>query len=292
MTTESIWLDVLGTEITQGYRMVGGIRTRVLEAGDGPPLVFLHGGGGHAEAYIRQFAAHAPHFRCYAPDMLGHGFTDAPADGKYSTDDFGTFMADFLDTIGADRVHISGESFGGRVAAWVAMTQPDRVERLVLNTSGGLPVEEKRHEEDVEDLLARMTSALRDPSPETVRKRMQWLFADPTAVPEEFVALRQRIYSRPDVNAALHKLFRKLFDPQDQKHYVLTPERLASIKAPTLVVWTDHNPIHSFADAQRHLQHIPDVRFKLIENASHWPQYEQADEFNDLHIKFLLGEGD
>jgi len=287
----SIWLDLLGSDFRQGYYDVNGVRTRVLEGGDGPPLIFLHGGGGHAEAYVRQFAAHAEHFHCYAPDMLGHGFASAPADCDYTTNDFGDWLTAFMDVLGAESAHLSGESYGGRVAAWIAMRHPERVDRLVLNTSGGLPVEQSRQEDDVEELLSRMTSALRDPSPATVRARMQWLFADQEAVPEEFVAIRQRMYAQPDVNSALTKLFRRVFDPADAQNYVLTPDRLADIKAPTLVVWTDHNPIHNFEDAQHHLQHIPDVRFYLVRNAAHWPQYEQADEFNAVHISFLLGEG-
>jgi 2-hydroxy-6-oxonona-2,4-dienedioate hydrolase len=167
------------------------------------------------------------------------------------------------------------------------MKHPDRVSRLVLNTTGGLPVTERRHSTDVERVLGAALAALENPTDEVVRTRLGHLFADPAQVPEELIFVRQAMYRRPEVSAALAKLFRLVFDPDDAARYVLSPERLALVKAPTLVVWTDHNPIFNFDDAKGHLRHIPDVRFHLVERAGHWPQYEQADDFNSAHLKFL-----
>lgn len=78
--TNSIWADLQGVAFDQGYVDVDGIRTRYLHAGQkgSPALVFLHGTGGHAEAYVRNLDAHAKHFDVYAVDMLGHGYTDKP----------------------------------------------------------------------------------------------------------------------------------------------------------------------------------------------------------------------
>ena len=74
----SAWIHVLGLPFAQKYYMAGGVKTRCLEVGEGEPLILLHGTGGHAETYIRNLAAHAPHFRTLAIDMVGHGFTDKP----------------------------------------------------------------------------------------------------------------------------------------------------------------------------------------------------------------------
>src|SRR5271169_2135542 len=109
MTT--IWNELLGQDIRQTYYDVKGIRTRVIESGQGKPLIFLHGTGGHAEAYVRNMAAHAKHFHVYSVDMIGHGFTDRP-DVPYGVMDFVNFLRDFLDTIGAKKASISGESLG------------------------------------------------------------------------------------------------------------------------------------------------------------------------------------
>ena len=77
---KSIWTDLTRVPFTQGYLDAGGVRTRYLAAGDEdkPLLILIHGTGGHAEAYSRNLAAHAEHFRTYAIDLVGHGWSDKP----------------------------------------------------------------------------------------------------------------------------------------------------------------------------------------------------------------------
>jgi len=287
----TIWVDLLGCEVAQRYYDVDGVRTRCLEAGTGPALLFLHGAGGHAETWVRNLPALSAHFRCLAIDMVGHGFTDAPDHLRYTTADLVDHALRFLDAAGVERANFCGESLGGRVSAQVAIHHPDRIARLVLNTTGGLPVDEDHQQADVDVLLARMNAALDDPTDATIRARMEWLMADHANATDELVRVRQTIYRRPDTARALRKLFSLVFDPDDNARYVLTPDRLATITAPTLVVWSDRNPIHSFEDARRHLSHVPDVRFELIEGAAHWPQYEQSAPYNARMLRFLL-DGD
>ena len=76
----SVWADLRGVSFKQHYIDAGGIRTRCIESGDpSKPLVLaLHGVGGHAEAYSRNFGPHADSFWFVAIDMLGHGWTDKP----------------------------------------------------------------------------------------------------------------------------------------------------------------------------------------------------------------------
>ncbi|WP_046495374.1 alpha/beta fold hydrolase [Streptomyces odonnellii] len=286
-TRDTVWVDLLGTSFEQRFYDVDGVRTRSIEAGEGPPIIFLHGGGGHAETWIRNLGPHSSDRRCYAIDMLGHGFTDAPENGTYTTAEVLDHVVRFLDTAGIERADFCGESFGGRISAWMAIKHPDRVDKLILNTSGGLPATEDRQAEDVSDLLARTTASLQQTSDEAVRSRIAWLFADPAQVPEEFVRIRQAIYARPGIKNSLTKLFSRIFDPEDARNYWLTPERLAGISAPTLVIWSDHNPIHSYEDACKGFSHIPDVRFHLIRQAAHWPQFEQPEEYNRIQMAFL-----
>jgi pimeloyl-ACP methyl ester carboxylesterase len=284
---DTVWVELLGTAFEQKFYDVSGVRTRSIESGEGPPIVFLHGGGGHAEAWIRNLGPHAAHRRSYAIDMLGHGFTDAPGTCDYTTSDVLDHVVRFLDVAGIEQADFCGESFGGRVSAWIAIRHPDRVHRLVLNTSGGLPARQQRQERDVADLLARTTASLQLTTDDAVRARLEWLFADSGQVPDEFVRIRQAIYARPGIKNSLTRLFSRIFDPEDARDYWLTPERLAKISAPTLVIWTDKNPIHSYEDARAGFSHIPDVRFHLIRHAAHWPQYEQPEEYNRVQLEFL-----
>ena len=72
---QSIWNVLQGVEFKQSFYDAGGVRTRAIEAGEGPTLVLLHGTGGHAEAYVKNIEAHAMHFHVYAIDNIDQGIS-------------------------------------------------------------------------------------------------------------------------------------------------------------------------------------------------------------------------
>lgn len=69
---------------------------------------------------------------------------------------------------------------------------------------------------------------------------------------------------------------------------VLTEETLSTIKAPTLVIWTDHDPTAPISVGERFAKAIPDARLVVMDGCAHWPQFEKPSEFNKLHLDFLL----
>ena len=167
----SIWNHLQGVEFRQTYINAGGVQTRAIEAGDGPALIFLHGTGGHAEAYLKNIEAHARHFHVYAIDMVGHGYSDAP-DISYDMQCYVDFMHDFIEAIGADKVFISGESLGATVASWYALEHPERIHKIVMNTGMMLPPDEKGAEE-LQDLLERSRKATGTPDRDMIRQRIR-----------------------------------------------------------------------------------------------------------------------
>ena len=135
----SMWTDLLGARIHYpGTRY----RTRVIESGDGPALVLLHGIGGHAEAYSRNVMRLGQTHRAMALDFIWHGFSSQPAyvDGE-DIPMYAEQVLDLLDSEGIERASIEGESLGGWVGLWLALEHPDRVDRLILNTTAGIAVE-------------------------------------------------------------------------------------------------------------------------------------------------------
>ena len=125
-----IWNALQGLPFRQHFIDAGGVPIRAIEAGEGEPLIFLHGTGGHAEAYLRNLEAHARHFRVFAIDMVGHGYSGTP-DLAYGPQDYVDFLRDFVDAIGADSVMISGESLGAQAAAWFAIESPQLKRQIV-----------------------------------------------------------------------------------------------------------------------------------------------------------------
>ncbi|OBH16885.1 MULTISPECIES: alpha/beta fold hydrolase [Mycolicibacter] len=282
---ESIWSDLQGVAFEQGYLDAGGVRTRYLRAGDPakPVLVLLHGSGGHAEAYVRNLAAHAEHFWTFSIDMLGHGYTAKPGH-PLEIPHYVAHLTAVLDTIGADQASISGESLGGWVAARAAIDHPDRVDRLVLNTAGGSQADP----EVMKRIITLSMAAVEDPSWDTVQARIKWLMADKSKDYDDIVASRQRIYRLPGFVDAMRDIM-ALQDPQIRARNLLGPEEYGKITAPTLVVWTSDDPTADVEEGKRIASMIPGARFELMPGCGHWPQYEDPATFNRLHLDFLLG---
>lgn len=290
----SIWNELQGVDLKQTRYDAGGIRTRVIEAGAGRPLLLLHGTGGHAEAYSRNVAAHAAHFRTIAFDMVGHGYTDAP-DIDYGEQAYVDHLRDLMDAMQIESACLSGESLGGSVAAWFALQYPARVDRLVLNTGLPLAPDTQRGVDQMKDLLARTRQATGVPTREALAARMQWLFLDEASLTEELLETRLRIYSQPGRAAIIRKLTERaiggLIDPASRKTWY-RPDRLRELACPTLLLWTDHNPGQPVGLARQAAATIPDARVAVLHNSAHWPQWEEPEAFNRIHIEFLLGAAD
>lgn len=282
---ESIWGDLQGIAFEQGYLDAGAVRTRYLRAGDPakPVLMLLHGSGGHAEAYVRNLAAHAEHFWTWSIDMLGHGYTDKPGH-PLEISHYVAHLIAVLDAIGADRASISGESLGGWVAARAAIDHPDRVARLVLNTAGGSQAEP----EVMNRIITLSMAAVENPDWETVQARIKWLMADKSKNYDDIVASRQRIYRLPGFVDAMRDIM-ALQDPEIRARNLLGPGEYGKITAPTLVVWTSDDPTADVEEGKRIASMIPGARFELMPGCGHWPQYEDPGTFNRLHLDFLLG---
>jgi 2-hydroxy-6-oxonona-2,4-dienedioate hydrolase len=282
---ESIWSDLQGVAFSQGYLDAGGVRTRYLRAGDpaNPVLLLLHGSGGHAEAYVRNLAAHAEHFWTWAIDMLGHGYTDKPGH-PLEVGDYVDHLIAVMDVIGAQRASLSGESLGGWVAARAAIDHPDRMERLVLNTAGGSQADP----EVMQRIIALSMAAAENPTWETVQARIKWLMADKSRDYDDLVASRQRVYRQPGFAAAMKSIM-ALQDPEIRARNLLGADEYGAITAPTLVLWTSDDPTADLTEGRRIASMIPGARFEVMPGCGHWPQYEDAVTFNRLHLDFLLG---
>ncbi|MCU1374671.1 MAG: alpha/beta hydrolase [Actinomycetia bacterium] len=284
----SMWIELAGTGLKETFVDVAGIRTRVLEAGDGPALLILHGTGGHAETYQRNIGPLSQHFRVLVPDMIGHGFTDRP-DVPYTLDDFSNHLFGLLDALGIERAHLSGESLGGCVAAWMTLSRPERVDKLVLNT-GILDRPDEKGLVQLADLEERTKKLAEDCSLDVVRRRLEWLVVDPDSMTEEMVRIRHRIYSQPGmvdsvirIMGAVLAMNRGLYEGVDY----IDRNLMGGIKVPTLVLWSDHNPGKPFDVIKPAIDLIPDHEVHIITDAAHWPQFEQAGEVNRLMLEFL-----
>jgi 2-hydroxy-6-oxonona-2,4-dienedioate hydrolase len=126
-----------------------------------------------------------------------------------------------------------------------------------------------------------------------VRKRMEWLMADPKSVTDELVEIRFKIYSQPGRAAVMGKVARHIFGisiDRAREKELFDPDQLKKIQCPTLVLWTLHNPGQSVQLAEAGTKLIPQGRMTVFENSAHWPQWEEPERFNREHLDFLLGK--
>jgi 2-hydroxy-6-oxonona-2,4-dienedioate hydrolase len=286
MMAESLWTDLLGTSVAQRYYDAGGVRTRVLEAGDSeaPALLLLHGVNGHAETYTRNIGPHSGAFHVVAPDFIGHGFSDKPLDRDYEIGTYVRHVVDLMDCMGIERASVSGESLGAWVAVRLLLSHGDRVDRLVLNTPGGMNANPKA----MESLRTLTRDAVTSPTRDKVRKRLEWLFKDPSAIPEDLVETRFRIYSLPGYREVT-ELTLCLQDPTIRKRNMLTAEDLQKVRVPTLLVWSTADPVAGVEVGEWCHEQIDGSKLVYMTNSGHWPQFEEAARFNELHREFLLG---
>ena len=115
---------------------VHGHRRAFVKVGSGPALLLLHGLGCDHSTWNGVIDSLARNYTVIAPDLLGHGASDAPR-ADYSLGGYANGMRDLLTLLEIDRVTVVGHSFGGGVAMQFAYQYPERTERLILVAPGG-----------------------------------------------------------------------------------------------------------------------------------------------------------
>ena len=302
--SDTAWVHMLGesVEFVEGDEYV----TRALKAGEGekPPLLLLHGIGGHAETYVRNMIPLAERLEdraVYAIDFVGHGYSSRPTDIDYHITDYMDHVEDFIDAIGHDTAHVHGESLGGWVAGRMGLDRPELVETVGLITTSGVyhidtsgAVEENIKDESVEGIenLYETSMEMLDEgiTRERVADRLQWLFVED--VDEELVDIRETIYSQEANQAAMRLIYETfLADVKDPEMY-FTTEELQELDVPTFMIHTEHNPSAKKELAEYVHDQIPNSEYHLYEHSAHWPQWEEPEQYHDDTVDFLSRHGE
>ncbi|MCG7200261.1 alpha/beta hydrolase [Marinobacter pelagius] len=287
----SIWLDFMGAEIRHVDLPTFGT-TRIAEAGKGKPevLILMHGIGGHLEAYAKNVVPLGKHFHVIAFDYVGHGLSEKKTDIEYQIADYVEQLRELMDVMGIDKAHISGESLGGVVTGHFATTYPERINRAILNTTGGIPIVSEKGRQDLKELgeLSAKSSG-KQPTFESVLERMKWLLFEGNwdLLTDELVKSRLAIYASKGFQAVAPLIYSRLrkVNKDGAKPDMIELEK---VTCDALLLWTTNNPIHDLAAAEAALPRLPKGQLYVIgKPAGHWPQYESPDEFNDVVLGFL-----
>ena len=292
----SIHVDLLGTETR--FIDTGKYRTRMISVeNDKVPLFLLHGGGGHAETYSRNMIALSESCRPIAIDFIWHGMSSRPVFSEKRPDEAGNWLdqftdqvLDLMDHLGIDKAAVEGESLGGWIAFDMAINHPDRTSKIILNTAWGMtldPTEVHENQSDLSALRTTSLSALQNPTRALLKKRLEWLMPL-GGVTEELVDLRQTLWSIPETRDALIEYYERLF-ADDITEYYFTEDEIKTIRCPTLVLWSDKNPLHGVDAADRLAQIILGANKHIMVGCAHWPQWERPREHDSIVNAFMTG---
>ena len=266
-----------------------GHKVRFNIAGQGPPVVLIHGVAGRAAQWDQTMAQLADQHTVIAPDLLGHGESAKPR-GDYSLGAFASGIRDLLIGLDIEGATVVGHSLGGGIAMQFAYQFPERCQRLVLVSSGGLG-------QDVHPVLRAATL----PGSEIVlpliahEKLLDLVGLIPRALGK--IGLR----TGPDIaemahgyaslsnaegrSAFIHTV-RAVIDPTGQRVNASDRLYLAS-KMPTLIVWGGRDRIIPIAHAQPAHEGMPGSRLELFEESGHFPHLDDPLRFARTLMHFL-----
>ncbi|MFI8975198.1 alpha/beta fold hydrolase [Nocardia asteroides] len=279
---------VVGTERTV---RVGERDIYFVEAGSGPVVVLLHGGGPGASGlsnFSRNFDALTQRFRVIVPDMPGYGRSSKWIDRSDPFGDLAQAIGGLLDELGIAEAHLIGNSYGGAAALRLAMDRPEKVGRLILMGPGGVGTTRSLPTSGLQELLNYYTGS--GPSREKLTRFVrEYLVYDGSAVPEALIEGRYRDSLDPEVVAnpplrrpsglfALRTLWRMDFTRDS---------RLRRVTNKTLVIWGTDDKVNRPSGGRMLLDAMPNCDLYLAANVGHWVQWEQAELFNALATTFL-----
>jgi pimeloyl-ACP methyl ester carboxylesterase len=259
-----------------------GVKTNYLEGGDGPAVVLVHGSGPGVTAYANWrlvIPELAKQFRVIAPDMVGFGFSERPADADYSVQTWANQVVGLLDALGLEKASIVGNSFGGAIALRVATQHPDRVERLVLMGSMGVDF-------PITEGLDRVWGYT--PSFENMRRVLDVFAYNRDLVPDELAEVRYRASMQPGFQESYASMF-----PAPRQRWVdamrTSDEEIRNIAHETLVVHGREDQVIPLTTSLALLKLIDRAQLHVYPHCGHWTQIERSADFNRLVRDFLAG---
>ncbi|TXT29932.1 MAG: 2-hydroxy-6-ketonona-2 4-dienedioic acid hydrolase [Rhodocyclaceae bacterium] len=264
-----------------GQRIVaGGIETNYHDVGSGAPVLLIHGSGPGVTAWANWrlvLPELAETCRAIAPDMVGFGYTERPADIQYSTDGWVDHAIGLLDALGIEKTDLIGNSFGGAIALALAIRHPQRVRRLVLMGSVGVPFEITPELDAVWGY---------EPSLAAMRGLLDIFAHDRSLVNDELAELRYQASIRPGFQESFSAMF-----PAPRQRWVdamaSAEADIRAIQHKTLVIHGRDDRVIPLSNSITLNRWIDDSQLHVFGRCGHWVQIEHNREFNQLVSNFL-----
>lgn len=273
---------------------VGGIRTRYLVAGQGPPVVLLHGTSLAIDAratWMRTIPALAGHHRVYAPDMPGFGGTDPAPDGRHlQRPERCVFVRSFIEAIGLERCALVGHSEGAFIATRLAIETPDLVDALVIVTSGAT-APRLRTDQDAAWSAAAAAAYDVEGGCATEESFVETIGRLSTTNPPDYLAILRSNYRDARQNGQFERLC-AASTKGDYAGYTQVQEEwlfpfLGSIEARIMLVWAGADATVPIARGIKLLERLPAADMHILADAAHMVMIDRSETFNRLLLDFF-----
>src|SRR5215472_17519789 len=241
-------------------------------AGEGPPLLFLHGGDYFAQnqLFLEELARG---WRVLVPRHPGFGNTERP-DGFRTVHDIAYLYLDLLERQRLSDVMLVGSSFGGWIALEMCARSVERIGRLVLLDTLGIKFG-GREQRDIADIYAL-------PADEVLRRT----FFDASSAAPDYT----QIDDAEAASIATDRAATALYGWRPYMHDPGLRRWLHRVRVPSLVIWGQSDGIVPLSYGEKIHRSLPDARFELISEAGHYPQIEQPDAVTDAIERFVRAE--
>ena len=276
-------LDAWADKYAEGQFIdLAGRRTHFIERGHGKPVILIHGFNLDHHTWIKNLDTLAAHFKVYAPDLWGQGYsTREPL--PYGYDLYEAQLRLFMDALDLKKVSLVGHSMGGGISIVFALRNCHRVDKLVLVGPAGirtrLPFRAKVFmlKGVAEFLLSLPTDRVR-----RMNLEKMWIY-DRGALTEDIfrkLTLYQKIEGSTEALLAI--LRADFFGTLDAEI-----KEFGKTGVPTMIFWGREDGSIPVSNAEKMKNLIPGSRLKILENAKHLANFDQADTFNERVIDFL-----
>ncbi|MGE5242627.1 MAG: alpha/beta fold hydrolase [Betaproteobacteria bacterium] len=252
-----------------------------LEAGQGPPVILLHGLGGDGSRWGPNITPLAKDFHVFALDQIGFGQSDKPL-ANYHTGMLADFLAGFMKAVNLPKASLVGNSMGASVALYMAVHYPQLVDRIVLADGGGYrspgPAAPRRAPTAADIHRRQIQNGV---THEETKEFFRVLFHNKDLVTDQMVdaQLPMRLRSAFAIS--------KIQEAGEKGLGSLTEAEVRGVKAPTLIVWGRYDELANPAGADRLERAIPGAKKVMVDDCGHMPQLEKPEVFNRLVRDFL-----
>jgi pimeloyl-ACP methyl ester carboxylesterase len=271
------------------YRTVHGYRRAFVDVGQGPAILLIHGIGDSSDTWRQLIPNLSQDYRVIAPDLLGHGRSDKPR-ADYSVAAYANGMRDLLSVLDVERATVIGHSLGGGVAMQFAYQYPERCERLVLVSTGGVSHEVHPALRLAATPAAELVLPLLRLAPARVLGlgaicALEWLNTD---LGRDAEHIERMFDALPDATArrAFVRTIRAVVDWRGQAITMLDRCYLTR-GMPTLLVWGAHDAVLPLRHGEMARAAMPGSKLAVFRHAGHFPHQADPEKFMAVLGEFL-----